>query len=462
MGDQPQPRFHPDERAPGEHAGGGVLGRRQAVVKFGRSAIIPSYADAVRALRAFEEGWAKARAEVAAAITAHEAAVARMHRAEQARLAVLAHPVDGKVDSACVRHCQAEMQAAAKQATEAKEAERCARATLGVQRKAMNSWADWASKVWAAKQDDFDALWRDGEIECFAFPAHDLAATRRVRVPMLDSLEWSLDDGKSARDAAGRLYQTICFYLAAKRSAGEHRVHSIPPPDRAEGEAGEHGLWRDAAEGAEAEATAPEILAEFCAKLPELPRLVAERRRSDDTGSLVFVNHDYEAGIINERRAPLRQHFNQALRAGTWRCFGFSEDRGVRVAIPSPWRDGLSFDDAGGMSDERGRRYSDVLFYRVSHSTAPFLTELPAREPAPMGSGEPAGGRRFRGDKATVWEAAKHRGRPDFSTRGSLARYVEAIARETGVKRETVRNYVTKTTELCPYIESLPEAKKPK
>lgn len=140
----------------------------------------------------------------------------------------------------------------------------------------------------------------------------------------------------------------------------------IPPADRAPSEPGECGCWRDSAEEQEATQTAPEVLAAYRAKMRGLPRLVEERRRCFEGGSLVFVNHDYEAAIKTELRAPMKEHFDRQLRAGSWICYGFSEERGERVRIGSPWRDGLSFDDAGGMTDKRGGRYSDVLFYRAS------------------------------------------------------------------------------------------------
>jgi len=140
----------------------------------------------------------------------------------------------------------------------------------------------------------------------------------------------------------------------------------VPEADRAEGEPGECGCWRESAEEQEAAQTAPDIVATFRLKLRGLPRLVEERRRSFKGGSLVFVNPDHEAAIKAELRAPLKEPFDRQLRAGKWVCYGFSEERGERVRIGSPWRDGLGFDDMGGMADKRGGRYSDVLFYRAT------------------------------------------------------------------------------------------------
>jgi hypothetical protein len=73
----------------------------------------------------------------------------------------------------------------------------------------------------------------------------------------------------------------------------------------------------------------------------------------------------------------------------------------------------------------------------------------------------PPGTPALRGNKRKVWEAAQRHGRPDFSKHGDLAAYVRTLAHETGVKEPTVRNYVTKTAELRPYIEELPEALSP-
>ncbi|HEY1259914.1 MAG TPA: hypothetical protein VGF34_11745 [Stellaceae bacterium] len=73
----------------------------------------------------------------------------------------------------------------------------------------------------------------------------------------------------------------------------------------------------------------------------------------------------------------------------------------------------------------------------------------------------PPGTPALRGNKRKVWEAAQRHGRPDFSKHGDLAAYVRMLARETGVKEATVRNYVTKTAELRSYIEELPEALPP-
>lgn len=67
----------------------------------------------------------------------------------------------------------------------------------------------------------------------------------------------------------------------------------------------------------------------------------------------------------------------------------------------------------------------------------------------------------LRGNKRKVWEAAQRHGRPDFSKHGDLAAYVRTLARETGVKEATVRNYVTKASELRSYIEELPEPSQP-
>jgi len=95
-------------------------------------------------------------------------------------------------------------------------------------------------------------------------------------------------------------------------------------------------------------------------------------------------------------------------------------------------------------------------------SPAPIKAEPPTVEPAPMAGGEPAAGGRFRGEKGKVWAAAQRRGRPDFSDRGALTRYVEEIAAETRTKKETVRNYVSKQAELRPDIEKLPVPTAPK
>jgi hypothetical protein len=138
--------------------------------------------------------------------------------------------------------------------------------------------------------------------------------------------------------------------------------HFIPEADRAVGEPGERGCWRDVAEEQESKTTAPDVLASCEMRLLELPRLAAERRWSWETGIQRF-NPNARADVIRELRAPLKQHFNSQLRAGKWACFGFSEACGERVRISSAWRDGISFDDTGGMTDERGHRYSDVLFY---------------------------------------------------------------------------------------------------
>jgi hypothetical protein len=73
----------------------------------------------------------------------------------------------------------------------------------------------------------------------------------------------------------------------------------------------------------------------------------------------------------------------------------------------------------------------------------------------------PSGTLAPRGNKRKVWEAAQRHGRPDFSKHGDLAAYVRTLVRETGVKEATVRNYVTKTTELRSYIERLPEPSPP-
>ena len=156
----------------------------------------------------------------------------------------------------------------------------------------------------------------------------------------------------------------------------------IPVADRAEGEPGECGCWRDSAEEQETAQTAPDILAAYRAKMRGLPRLMEERRRSFEGGSLVFVNHDCEAAIKTELRAPLKEHFDRQLRAGKWICHGFSEERGERVRIGSPWRDGLSFDDVGGLTDKRGGRYSDVLFYRAAELPRDPILARP--QPAPL------------------------------------------------------------------------------
>jgi len=72
--------------------------------------------------------------------------------------------------------------------------------------------------------------------------------------------------------------------------------------------------------------------------------------------------------------------------------------------------------------------------------------------------GDPPNPLALRGDKRKVWDAAQQHGRPDFSKRGNLAAYVRTLARETGVNEATVRNYITKATELRRDIEKLPEA----
>lgn len=162
----------------------------------------------------------------------------------------------------------------------------------------------------------------------------------------------------------------------------------IPETDRAEGESGECGCWREVAEEQEARQTAADILAAYRTKVRFIPQLVEERRQSDQCGSLVFVNRDYEVVIKAELRAPLKAHFDRQLRVGKWVCYGFSEERGERVRVGSPWRDGLAFDDLGGMSDKRGNRYSDVLFYRATSAIRmpprPLAVQTPAVAPNPV------------------------------------------------------------------------------
>lgn len=208
-----------------------------------------------------------------------------------------------------------------------------------------------------SKMTMFDRLERDKELRARHEPsALELLSSNRGAAPHAGSEEW--------------ITKELIFPFRVERAslAGvlDRVSRDIPVTDRAKGEPGECGCWRDSAEEQEAAQTAPDLLAAYRTKMRGLPQLVEERRRYFEGGSLVFVNNDFDGAVRAELRAPLKEHFDRQLRAGKWICYGFSEERGGRVRIGSPWRDGLSFDHAGGMTDKQGGLYSDVLFYRAT------------------------------------------------------------------------------------------------
>jgi hypothetical protein len=180
----------------------------------------------------------------------------------------------------------------------------------------------------------------------------------------------------------------------------------------------------------------------------EALRALRARREADAAAALSAVEADFKPRWL----------------AGEFVCFGFDPASERRGLIQTSIADSLNFkSEHPAARIVAGNSYQEVRFYRVADH--PELAEpaliaqasaAPAEHPE-VAEPQASAGRRFRGDKAKVWEAAQHRARPDFSDRGSLARYVEAIAKETDVKRDTVRNYVTKQTELRLDIENLPE-----
>jgi len=139
----------------------------------------------------------------------------------------------------------------------------------------------------------------------------------------------------------------------------------IPPADRAEGEPGEGGCLRTEAEEQEAEATAPEILEAYRAEAREAEELLNPPPDQPQPTQAAADLQRLGRWPPVPTRAPLRAHFDQALRRGAWRAFGFSEDQGKRVPVGSPWREDLTYGKNGEMTDRRGRVYSETLFYRA-------------------------------------------------------------------------------------------------
>src|SRR6478609_3570346 len=158
----------------------------------------------------------------------------------------------------------------------------------------------------------------------------------------------------------------------------------MPDPDRAEGEPGSGGLWRPEAEDRAAELTAPDLLEEYRKQFPEywLERLGLEAARLKP-GEQVSISWDWLPNPAKADRTPLRQHLNNEVRAGRWVVFGFSETRGQRQRIASPWRDSLTYDETGSLTSAAGEHYSDVLFYRVETQGAPsrLIASTPGAKP---------------------------------------------------------------------------------
>jgi hypothetical protein len=162
--------------------------------------------------------------------------------------------------------------------------------------------------------------------------------------------------------------------------AAHDNPHYIPIADRAEGEPGEGGCLLREAEEREAAASAPDVLELYRAQMRDLPRLVGEMNERLKRGGGGKVG---PASVTPELRKPLHKLLREALRRDDWRCFAFSEKRGERVRIGSPWRPELLFNDAGGLVErsnlayagEPVSTYQDVLFYRIGAEAPPHGTK---------------------------------------------------------------------------------------
>jgi hypothetical protein len=146
--------------------------------------------------------------------------------------------------------------------------------------------------------------------------------------------------------------------------------------------------------------------------------------------------------------------FDERWHGGEFSCFGFLSSAYRRIAISSSIRHSLEHDTDGRAFGVEKELFLDVLFYRAA------AREIYAEEPLNIlraeGGKPPPETTKFRGDKQKVWEEAQRLGRPKAG-RGEKQKYINEIARRTGFKADTVRNYISKRCELGHYINLLPD-----
>jgi hypothetical protein len=157
-----QPKFTPADLALlGDPGAGAILKYNLAVLHWGRSAIVPSYDGAIDAVWGFQEHKHKAQEKVDAARRAARRAVELFNAAD---------PAKGGWRTVGRRETHPGRRRADVQIRIAEKAERDALKDLEQWHKAVESWTEWAEKVWADKERDFMARWRAGEIGSSAVP----------------------------------------------------------------------------------------------------------------------------------------------------------------------------------------------------------------------------------------------------------------------------------------------------